>query len=213
MYTVLVVETYRQIGWETSWTFSAMAIAVALIIALGRSVKVKKPTITAYEITIIAFGVLLLVVPVPVPVSVSLPGFMLVCIGGNIFLHRNATEVSNRYRIGLGVGAVVVALGAYFAMTRMADGYVVLKDSSVEFKQFDDVRQVPREGLRVNAMSSGSSWLYRREKFSWTSFSNHDLGPSISGSDLFWGPNGLVTGDDLGRRIADWSGAEVLYRD
>jgi hypothetical protein len=44
----------------------------------------------------------------------------------------------------------------------------------------------------------------------WTSFSGDNLGPDIAGFALYWGPHGLVRGDTLGERLANWAGVKPM---
>jgi len=60
------------------------------------------------------------------------------------------------------------------------------------------------------------AWFNIRQWGSWTSFSGtgskSEMGPMFAGFDIYWGPQGLIRGDDLAVHFAHWAGVVPMVQ-
>jgi hypothetical protein len=114
-------------------------------------------------------------------------------------------------KVRLGLAATYLLLcGAFWILGKSGvTTRVVLNDSSVSSDFLGRTSSVSRQNLRFTVIRR-SPWFNIRPWGSWTSFSGNGktekLGPSFAGFDVFWGPHGLIRGDDLGAHMAKWAG-------
>jgi hypothetical protein len=107
-------------------------------------------------------------------------------------------------------GTAFIGLGFAYAWVGMKQtNTIVLKDSEVSFTDVRGVKSVPREGLQVHRIHQEQG----ANIHAWSSWSTYsrpqgkdELGPHIAGFDVYWGPHGLVRGDDLALHMARWAG-------
>jgi hypothetical protein len=137
-------------------------------------------------------------------------------IGGGlgVFLSK-VPDLHRPFRWGF--AAMCIAMGACFVFMATAIGpdRIVLTESTATYSSATTKSTVPREGLRVHALRGSRGWwkvFNIRDWYSWSSFSSNDLGPDVAGFDQYWGPHGLVRGDQLGKHLADWAGTQPIYR-
>jgi hypothetical protein len=103
----------------------------------------------------------------------------------------------------------LVVLGLILAFTSPSTGYasIELRGDRMLFSDVISRGSLPRSGLRIDATGSkGCDW------YSWSTSSGYDFGPHLAGYNIYLGPHGLIRGDDLGRRIAKWSGSTPKYK-
>lgn len=105
---------------------------------------------------------------------------------------------------------IFVAIGLQFLLM-VPVGFpenMVLAGDSLTFSRSGEKSTIPRSGLIINALDGRFfPWEIRHSK-TWTSFSGRKVGPDLFGSQLYWGPTGLIRGDHLGQRLANWAGSK-----
>lgn len=208
-------ETYTSLGVEVSWTFGAVLALVSTVGVIRQSVRAKKLTIQPANIGLLSIGLVLALWPTPIPMLWAIPGLSTIGAVAVFFMkHKNMKN-----RVVVGVAGIAVSVALFFLMQSMFTGFVVLGDENVTWDAWvDDSGHVPREGLSVHATGSPKRWYGNRQSWSWTTYSDsattpsEGLGPHLIGFELYWGPDGLVTGDELGVRLAEWAGVEPRYR-
>ncbi len=212
-YTDCVVETYRSIGPATEWVICAAFLLITVASVVRDSIKAKKLRVTLYNGVVALYAFLILVSPIPIPAAVTFSLMGPVFVGAHLLQTRKEATNSKRSRYALGFASVAMAFVLFFVLLAIFDETMVLADDHVKYEWLGEAQRVPREGLRVDATGGPRGWYTLRDWWSWTSFaSNDELGPHIAGSDLYWGPHGMIRGDDLGRRLAEWAGTEPRYR-
>ncbi|MCH7904404.1 MAG: hypothetical protein IH944_07530 [Armatimonadetes bacterium] len=208
-------ETYTSLGLEASWTFGAAIALGSIVGVIWQSVRAKKLTIQPAIIGAFSIGLVLALWQTPIPMLWAIPGLSTIGAIAVFFMkHKNMKN-----RVGMGVTGIAVSVALFFIMQSMFTGVVVLGDENVTWDSWvDDSGHVPREGLRVHATGSPKRWYGNRQWWSWTIYSDsattpsERLGPHLIGFELYWGPDGMVTGDELGVRLAEWAGVEPRYR-
>lgn len=114
------------------------------------------------------------------------------------------------FRLPFALGLIALALGQVLIYR---DDRITLHDDSVSYRSAGDQdRSVPRAGLRLHALGGEPRWFDPWGTYSWTTYSKGTPGPYLSGSMCYWGPHGLVRGDDLARHLADWAGVKPVYQ-
>ncbi len=115
--------------------------------------------------------------------------------------------------LSLAVSAIMIAAGAGIMwLGAQASDTLTLKAYQVTFTDFKGQHAVPKAGLRVHAVRGPKSW-WSTNSWSWTSYSGDDLGPHLMGNMIYWCPEGLVRGDDLGVKLASWANTKPIYRE
>jgi hypothetical protein len=212
-YNRAVVETYRSIGLEMSWTLGAALILGTGVSLLFRFFRDRKLSINVTDWVVSGIGLLFALLPIPIPTTVAFPLLLLVLVGPFLVQTKKDPRFPKWYRTGTAVFMVVGAIGLFFFLLANFDSSVTLRGDSVQFTEFGEMRTVAREGLEVHATGSPRDWYSNRAWWSWTSYAAGDqLGPHVMGSEMYWGPDGMIRGDELGRRLAKWAGTEPKYR-
>ena len=199
-------ETYTLVGTDPSWIVAFMPVPAVIILLAARWKRKERPVFT--------WGLLAPVVwffvcsMLGIPMEWILAG---ACMGGGLGLAvLPHLKVTLRQRIVFAV--VYIGLGVSFVVLGTArHEKIVLTDSQVTVAESGGAESVPRQGLRIIVIQK-KPWFNIRGWGSWTSFSSaprpHLLGPNFTGFDVYWGPSGLIRGDDLALRFAHW--AEVV---
>ncbi|AIE83711.1 hypothetical protein OP10G_0343 [Fimbriimonas ginsengisoli Gsoil 348] len=123
------------------------------------------------------------------------------------FILRDPESIFGRIALAL----FFFAVGALFVALPAGRNRIVLGESQVNFTYLGRTETAPRQGLIVHK-TPPHKWIDVRPWSSWTSFSGGNPGPSLAGYDVFWGPHGLIRGDDLGEHLARWAGTEPVSR-
>jgi hypothetical protein len=203
-----VGETYTLVGMDLSWTTVAAYAVVSALMLLIPKVR-RNRNLIKLDLSCLVWLVLCLIVNLPI--SWAFAGLMIIMMSWSLVVSRAKTP---RWSMVLGAMAAVGVAGG-FIWTMQSIGYerIVLEDTRVSFDQFGRSEEIQRDGLTVHATSGARGWWNTREWQSWTSFGTHDrLGPDIAGFNLYWGPHGLIRGDDLGKRLAEWAHTKPVYR-
>lgn len=209
-YNQRVQGTYIWLGPEVAWSIGVGILIGGLLGNVRRWLREKKLTVTVFERVVAAYGIALVLLPIPF--FVAFPLMAPVFVGGSVLQSRGKVAGPMWSKYALVIGAVVVCVGGFFFLLWMfgSTRFTLQSDKVVSYDA-GDTMVAPRDGLEVHALSSRWRWLMG-QSWSWTTFgSNHELGPHVSGSDYYWGPDGLVRGDDLGQRLAAWAGTEPEY--
>ena len=203
-------ETCVSIGNEAPWVVAAAQMAVVAGIAIGRSVRIGKPSITIVEGAFLAWNAVVWLLSIPD--SIWWPVLIAISLVGVLTMAKGPRTLSPRAKVVIGVLAVVAPVGFFLFMFNSFEHRIVLGDSQVQQTIFGKVRQAPRIGLRVYTTgSTRSSWLDNRPWSSWSSIAGDEFGPSLAGFEVFIGPHGVIRGDDLGRRLAQWADTTPVY--
>lgn len=201
-------ETYISMGIEVGWVMPVFFTLVTLALRAWQSRKAKKLVFSWFDVCLIALSGLALLTMVPFSVFFS-ASLAFICLGG-FSCNQAMTRSGRKGRLVLCSASVVVPALMFLSMHSMFERRVELSANEVSAEEFDLVVTVPRKGLRVHAARS-DSWLDNRETWSWTTYSGDELGPSLMGSEVFIGPDGIISGDKLGRRLAEWADTEPEY--
>ncbi|HWA82172.1 MAG TPA: hypothetical protein VG820_01970 [Fimbriimonadaceae bacterium] len=111
--------------------------------------------------------------------------------------------------IGLAIAAIPVLVGGE---------RIVLADHNATDSLASVTRaSVARQGLVVHASYDSrdrAEFLFGGRSYTWTSYgADQSAGPDVTSQGEYWGPHGLVSGNELGRHLAAWAGATIQYRD
>ena len=183
-------------------------IGSVLVIA-SKWAKEKKLTLTVFEGTAAVYGLALLFLPIPL--LIAFPLMAPVLVGASLFQGRGRVGGPRWSKFAMLAGALVVGVGAFFFFKWMFGSTRFTLDEERVVTYDPEPTVAPRVGLEVHALSS--RWGgFMSNSWSWTSFGADDsLGPHLGGSDYYWGPSGMVRGDDAARRLAAWAGTEPEY--
>ncbi len=107
--------------------------------------------------------------------------------------------------------AMGVVLACFFALPvgDHSTGTITLTDAQVLFRPWDDPREILRSDARVRRAGQETFLLDRALSFAWVVSSDPDEANfvRVSGRNVYWGPAGLVSGDFVALRLAQWCGA------
>jgi hypothetical protein len=203
-----VTETYTVIGYDANWTTAAVVVVVTAI-QVPFTKAARRRGIVLYGLA--AAALLLLGVVAGLPENWAFAG----CAVGltTLAFIRNRSSMP---RWGIAVGAaftLAVAASFVFMVRYISNEQIVLGEGKVAFDQFGDRKSIARNGLTIHATGSPRQWWQSRAFSSWTTYGpNETLGPDITGFAIYWGPHGLIRGDDLGKKLAEWAGTKPVYR-
>lgn len=137
--------------------------------------------------------------------NMGLFGFAGICL---IYLHPDK-QPKRPVRVLFALTLCVAgASTAFIFMNEKID----LSADSARYRYADKDESVPRNEMEVHALGGESRWFDPWGTYSWTTYSGHRLGPHIDGGTYYWGPSGLIRGDDLGRKLASWAGTKPVYQ-
>ena len=137
------------------------------------------------------------------------------CLGGGIFLAFLPTKmISPKWKYPILARLTMITSGALLGCISAAPqlffkDQVTLGEANTTFTQLGRTATIPRGDLEVDAMKGPHHFWSGRPWMSWTFFSGEgktrQLGPDFTGFMLYWGPHGLIRGDDLARHVARWA--------
>jgi len=198
-------ETYTTVGSEMGFLVLAGPLTVLLILGLVRGMKEIKTVYTPI-VGIMLFGLLAIAINVPMEWYL---GIMFVATGLYMVISK---KLANRYaRFGLAAYMAVMGVIVILVPTRFSS-QLVLDNQNVSFRNNRRTESLPRTGLEIH-QGRLSQILGLKPSSSWTTFSGDNLGPDINGSMIYWGPNGLIRGEDVGRHFAAWAGVKPISLD
>jgi hypothetical protein len=197
-------ETYTLVGNDSSWIVALMPVPAIIVYAIKRR-KTGQPFSVLTLIPVAFFFVAALV---GFPMEWILAG---ACIGTGIGFQFFPKIGAPWKRFAMG-GAFFVIGCVYLSICRIEYSRLVLEDSGVKFDWIGRHDAVPRSGLRINVVGPQRMPWDIRSWGSWTSFHGREVGPSITGFSYYWGPHGLIRGDALGERLAQWANVKPSYQ-
>ncbi len=127
---------------------------------------------------------------------------------------RGVIEITAALLIGVPIGAIC-AVGSI----RSAQNRLTLTDDHLDFTPVGRWNDLPRKDFHVReagpfAVAPFDFGGTPRPWHMWLSGSGYygikAPGPVVLGLTDYWGPDGLVNGDVVGRRLAEWSGNPIL---
>jgi hypothetical protein len=81
---------------------------------------------------------------------------------------------------------------------------IVLRDESASYTSLNLTTTVPRVGLHIMVARPRFMPFVLHRKGSWAFSSEDVLGPIVDGWFVYWGPGGLIQGNEVGKRLVDW---------
>lgn len=198
-------------GIQVSWAVVAFSIALSVVICTVRSIRAKKLTVSTVDIGSVLLNIF--VWAFSMPYSIWMPGLIVVSMASVFLRPKNSPAMSLKAKIIYASITVIAPIGFFLYMMNLFEHRIVLSESTVSDTEFHRTINVPRVNLRVHATTTKQTrWIFNGRSWSWTTYSGDDVGPGIMGNEVFIGPHGLLSGDDLGRRLAKWAGTEPVYR-
>lgn len=205
-------ETYQSIG--SSGTLPIAYIGVALIVWFVGAKLIGKST--SAPSTMLIMGLWDIVGGLTgMPVVMLFIGMFVIGLGG-VFAKRDpkptlAQKISTGGVI-LGCAAMITAMEADERITLTHDS---ITSSATGLSSSSKYRNgsLPRVGLRIDATRfTDQAYPRARPWYSWD-IDRGDMPPriTVSGASYYWGPHGIITGDQLGKRICNWAGVKPVY--
>jgi hypothetical protein len=118
-------------------------------------------------------------------------------------------NIPNHYRALRPIARIVfpvvfLTLGAFIGlmMPLTFREKVTISPTTVNFISSYKNTTVPLKGLTVHVSKDEKRWWNIRSWHSWDTYEGRVWGPNFAGFDMFWGPDGLIRGDELGKRLA-----------
>lgn len=197
-----MIETYTSVGTDSSWVVVFMSVA-PVFISCARYKRGQRfpiwPSILPVVYTLVCS---LIGIPVEWIIAGGCVGVGVSCAFSK---HEKATPA---LKIVLALSFVGAGFG-WVWLGKATNFKVMLSDSKVTFTEFSRPGSVARSGLRISVIQHDGG-LHIHPWGSWSSFSDRDqrsqLGPGFSGFEIYWGPHGLIRGDDLAVHFAHWAG-------
>ena len=197
-----MTETYTLVGTDSSWVVAAMPLPAILLSGFMRKRMGQKPAFGWKPWVFVVYAFLAAVGGLPQEWIFAGACWM----GGlGILLFPTPTiPPIMRYGFFLCFGLLGIP---FLLMSRIRNDQLTLNDDSATYRWLGRTNTVPRSGLRISVILNDQKFMIRRWG-SWTSRLGKDsvLGPSIVGFDYYWGPHGLIRGDDLAANFARWAG-------
>jgi hypothetical protein len=196
-----MIETYTAVGFEAPWVLPVAALPAVLGNARRRRKTTGKWSVPPGEILTIAYFAIAVFAGMPVMWIMAFAA-----AAGGIYIagfERRIVSVPIRWILG----AVLVA----FAWPLLAIGQkgpgkkIELGQDRVAFDYLGMSDSIRRSNLRIDVIHNGPE-VMARPWGSWTLRGDGSLGLHIVGFWVYWGPNGLIRGDDLAAHIATWAG-------
>ena len=209
-----MTETYTMVGTSPSWEVALWPVPVLLFYWAARYATTRDAGFRWWQA---GFAICILLASLAdLPMEWIMGGFAFVA--GLMMLKLPIKPNVPRYFAVLlcvsmlADGAFSIAIGLHggnaFGSRRRSR--ITLTDSSMRFEATGrEPELVPRYGLKVVLHPPEKSWdEIRAHGLLFANFSRTSPGTSffgwIQGSNLYWGPHGLETGDQLGIRVAKW---------
>lgn len=196
-------ERYKLVGMGLSgiaWLFPIALEFVVLFILRRRGKRPIPPRIGLYAAPLFVSGAIL-----APPIEV-----FFIFIFGAAFI-QIARSAPRKQAIPISIAGVLILSLFVGVMQSMHDEWMVLRSNEVEFRWIEKTETVDRQGLVVHETGHRRRWWETRPWSSWTTYSGEKLGPGITGFSWYWGPNGLIRGDDLGNHLAQWAETKPVY--
>ena len=198
-----MTETYTLVGYDPSWIVALMPVpALAVLLAKGR----RTSTLLRQKWTYLAIVAAFLVSSL-----IGLPSEWIyagACLVMAVYLALMSRAKIPESKLRWTLACFFVGIGVVFAgMTPIGfPQTIVLTEQSATENWSLDTTTAARKGMTVTMTGLHRPWFNIRPWASWSFESGQSLSPGIAGFDLFWGPHGLIRGDDLGKHVADWAG-------
>jgi hypothetical protein len=205
-------ETYVALGYEVAWAPLMVYPVIVAIQVVYRKVKKRDKVLHRSEIFMSVWVILCTVLSLPLGW-----GFGGLCLGTAVGVLFSRSTEQPRWPVRIAVACLYLAMAWVFVVWMTFGERIVLTDNEVVWANRGKSYWVPRKGLQVHATGGVREWWESRSSYSWSTFATEprpedSIGLHILGSQVFWGPNGYVRGDDVGKRIAAWAGTAPKYR-
>ena len=200
-----MTEVYTQVGTDPSWIVAFMPLPAIIAVRVSmkaRGAKVRVPW--QFIVVLVYFFVASIAA---IPMEWILCG---ACVGAAVGLAcTRSVPIPLPARLLLpiafaGIGYYYTTIPKVYPLT------ITLQDHQVEFKESHGSGVAPRAGLRIDYIQHSAELNIRP----WASWSSETRGPKMvrganfAGFTMFWGPHGLIRGDDLGKHMAEWAGVK-----
>jgi hypothetical protein len=210
-----VNETYLSIGPASTPLIAVMGIACIAVVLIAFAITKRKSRAFGSMIALGSWYVVAGLLGLPVAFMFTVTFLIIPAFG--VFTKQPQTP---RFLVPI-FAIVMLAIGG-FMFWMLSENRITLSAQQFQSEPtgmtrasgFDfDKSDFARKGLRVDASSfHNDGWLMGGRHFGWSIWSGDRPGPYFSGRDYYWGPNGLIRGDSLGKRIADWAGSKPVYK-
>lgn len=206
-------ETYTLVGYDPSWVVALMPLPALAVASWTRRKRGLYP-FAWWQLGIAAYFLVGSVVGLPTEWI-----FAGACFGGAVVVATSRTMVLEAgklltFLVRAVLAAVFAALGfLWLNLGKYYGDQIVLSDSKASFTFLGKPYSAARSGIRSIHVYRHSKRWNLRPWGSWTSFlktkagpDGTDMGPTFTGFDVYWGPGGLIRGDAVGARFANWAG-------
>jgi len=198
-----MTETYTLVGHDPMWVAAIIPVP-AVLLTLWMRRKYKSPPLNLWKSLIVVayfFGCTMAGIPMEWTIAGAFFAATL------IILISFRTKMP-RLWMSLTLSAMFAFCGLMllFMQPAILRERMTLSDSEVSFSHFGESSTVPRSGLRIDTTGPTHAWFETRPSSIWNSMSDRQEGPRFLGSSIFWGPHGLIRGDDLALHFARWAG-------
>lgn len=212
-------ETYRVIGHTVNWSaLLGFALVLPFIVLFNWRAGKAQALLLAKVLGCMATYFIAMIV-LRIPFSIAM-GLGLFGIGIGTILWSKAPKIQRSY---FACAMCTMSLIFTASMIQLDDTRITLRDESIDSHFLDRNRSMPRSELRIVAirrqdvldLGPRNLWFLesiklRNDAPPLTDDEFEDrFTPPVSGSTVYWGPHGIIHGDDLGRRIAEYSGQEA----
>jgi len=226
-----VTETYVQIGTAPSWISVFMLMPALLVNVAMRWFGKQRPVLGWWHGAILALWV---------PLAFSgIPDSWLMCVGilgvaawcAFFWDPFPKAQLAKRHKSDVlekqlpiyaklkpwvrGGVALVTAVGAVLITVMQTNELrtaITFGPAGVSCSRFFGSSKAARAGLEVDVSTPEKSLFDIRPWRSWSSHNGMSDGPFFASNDVFWGPHGLVRGDELGKRLCTWAGVQPTNR-
>ena len=201
-------ETYTLVANQvprTVWIFGLLAVAV--IVGFRRLRGMRPPMTWPLYGVAVFFGV---GATVALPVEAMILSLPL----GSLVLAIRMGNASLPLRVANATCGLIFWGMAWITYRANSEIQFVLQDKQTSSHWGWDRPDIAgREGLVVTQKPTQSAWWLPTPWSDWQMSPGEVDNPSMGGSGIYWGPNGLIKGDDLGRYIAKWAGTTPQVRE
>lgn len=190
-----MTETYTVVGHEMDWLLACMPLAGLL----GVWLRNRAVTPRQWRWYALVFGYFISAAVLGLPFEWAVSSLAL-CGAISMIFGKASIE---RYRHVKAFAMLMVCAASIYLGLRPEDR-LVMRTNSLDFYSSGKKESTPRSGLGIDERRV-KGWEDIRSKAWWHTRSGKDYGPEINGSDLYWGPQGLMRGDDVGLKLAEWA--------
>ena len=214
-YNQFVTETYLSIGDESSWVMAVLGVAVLAGVGIAYATNRQKPKGFASMMALGCWYTLAGLTGIPSSIM-----FFVTCC---LFIPTVFAKERPMPSFQRPLFVVVVLAMATFSFWIEVEQRITLTDHDIRSVGAGLGRsyrynegQAPRLGLVVQADAEHVSPELRPSYFWHLStrgvVQEQIHSPRIDGSAYYWGPHGLIRGDDLGKHVAAWAGTTPDYK-